>query len=409
MEKEYQTVMDQLIVLHDSGQYTAAEQLAYQLLETNPEDSEVLYYLSRTLYMLDRYEEALDVGLQALSQEPEDEWILFLLSEIHQQWQQWDEQAAYLEQCLRIDPGIAAFHFAKAENMINKFSIQFTTTFKMSQFIRPNFFRRPVINPHLVKAAEEAIQEIHQAIQLQPDIAEYHVKLGALYFMFFRTAEARLQFQQAIRLEPQNAEVNGGYALFLLQECQIKEAREHCEFALMLDPNQEAALLVKEQLYSYATAKEQFFKDLRRSYHLKTKVIPDAEHLLQFSKILLEEGKVQPLRQLKAYLRLKPDDLDVQLIYGKALYDAKHYFTAHNYFKHLKHKWHDNAYIDGWLAELSQLSVMERNIIPFLKRCIIVPVKLVIVILFKALKLALDMFFVPKIRRQQDSQLKRLV
>ncbi|MEK4064675.1 MULTISPECIES: tetratricopeptide repeat protein [unclassified Paenibacillus] len=409
MEREHQSLMNELVVLHDSGKYIAAEQLAYQILETQPTDSKALYYLSRTLYMLDRNEEALDVGLQALSQAPADEWILFLLSEIHQDLQQWDEQAAYLEQCLRLDPEIAEFHFAKAGNIINKFSLQFTIQFKMSQFIRPNFFSRPVINPHLLKSAEEAVQEIHLAIQLDPDVAEHHVKLGAIYFMLFRTEEAEQQYRHALQLEPQNAETNGSYAIFLLQENRVKEAREHCELALMFDPNQEIALMAKEQLHIYETQKEHFFKNLRRSYHLKTKVAPHAEHQLQFSKILLEEGKVQPIRQLKAYLRLMPEELEVHLMYGKAHFDAKHYPTAYYYFKRLNRKWPGNPYIEGWLKELSQMSVAERNLVPFLKRCIILPVKLVIITLLKTLMFTLSFYTIPKARRQQDAQLNRLV
>ncbi|ASA21240.1 tetratricopeptide repeat protein [Paenibacillus donghaensis] len=409
MEKDYQMLMNQLVVLHDSGKYTAAEQLAYQILETHPTDSEGLFYLSRILYMLDRNEEALDIGLQALSQEPENEWIVFLISKIHKELFQWDEQAAYLEQCLRLDPEIADFHFAKAENIINKFSLQFTVQFKMSQFIRPNFFSRPVINPHLVKLAEAAVLEIQQAIQLDPDAAEYHMKLGALYFMFFRTGDAEQQFQHALQLEPQNAETNGIYAVFLLQECRIKQAREHCELALMFDPNQEIALMAKEQLHIYEAQKDHFYKSLRRGYHLKTKVVPNAEHQLQYSKILLEEGKVQPLRQLKAYLRLMPEDMEVHLMYGKAQYDAKHYTTAYYYFKRLNRKWPGNPYIEGWLNELSQMSVVERNMVPILKRCIILPVKLVLVALLKTILFAFSIYSVPKIRRQQDAQLNRLV
>src|SRR5205823_4544334 len=83
-----------------------------------------------------------------------------------------------------------------------------------------------------------ALQKLKRAVEVNPDCAEAHLRLGLLEFQTGATAESIPHYQQALKLQPRSYSARYNLALAYLREHKLREARTQLEQAVRLDPQQ---------------------------------------------------------------------------------------------------------------------------------------------------------------------------
>jgi len=85
---------------------------------------------------------------------------------------------------------------------------------------------------------DNAIQEYNNALQINPDNAEAHLKLGFLLYNAKRMAqEGMAHYQKALQLDPGNPRIHHDLGMALLHQGQLDGAIEHLSQALRLMPD----------------------------------------------------------------------------------------------------------------------------------------------------------------------------
>ncbi len=85
---------------------------------------------------------------------------------------------------------------------------------------------------------DNAIQEYKNALELNPNNVEAHLKLGFLLYNVKRNAlDGIAHYQKALELDPENPRVNHDLGMALLHQGQLDDAIEHLSQALRLMPN----------------------------------------------------------------------------------------------------------------------------------------------------------------------------
>ncbi len=77
-----------------------------------------------------------------------------------------------------------------------------------------------------------ALDELKQALQIDPNFAEAHDMLALVYMVLGEKQLAQASFQRALQLEPTSSEINNNYGWFLCQNGQFKESLPYFDKAL---------------------------------------------------------------------------------------------------------------------------------------------------------------------------------
>jgi len=77
-----------------------------------------------------------------------------------------------------------------------------------------------------------ALDEIKQALQIEPNYADAYSVRGLIYMEMGETALAQDNFQRAMRLAPNNPDLSNNYGWFLCKNGQEKQSIEYFEAAL---------------------------------------------------------------------------------------------------------------------------------------------------------------------------------
>ena len=72
-----------------------------------------------------------------------------------------------------------------------------------------------------------AIQELNQALSLQPDMAAAHGMLGLVYMDLGERGKAESSFQSALRIAPGDSDINNNYGWYLCQTGRPKESIQY--------------------------------------------------------------------------------------------------------------------------------------------------------------------------------------
>jgi len=84
--------------------------------------------------------------------------------------------------------------------------------------------------------ADEAISHFQQALQINPDNADTHVNLGNILMQKGKADEAIAQFQKALQINPDHAQAHNNLGNALLQKGKVDEAIAHLQKALQINP-----------------------------------------------------------------------------------------------------------------------------------------------------------------------------
>jgi tetratricopeptide (TPR) repeat protein len=128
------------------------------------------------------------------------------------------------------------------------------------------------------KEDQKAATELERAIALDPDFAEAHCYLGALYARLRRIPEAAAELRRAIELIPDESIPHSDLAWVLFAMDQRAEAEQHARRAIQLSSdNASAHLLIGRLLIETPKTRAEGLQHLEYA----GRTIPDAERLLK--------------------------------------------------------------------------------------------------------------------------------
>lgn len=338
----------------ETGKYEQALELIHELLREFPDDWQGLMRLSQCRLMQERFEEAEQAAKQLLEQDPHSENVLLLLSQIYRNQAKWATAIQYLEQAIAENPEWDVLHYNLAEILYRKENVSLAVE---------GYFRSR-ISPSYLKNQGRAEAALLKAMELSPGKMEHHALYGLVLDRLLRVDEAEAQFHQAITLDPMNPFSHASYADFLYIQGKFKEFRDHASQALMLDPHHPMSQDLAAKLEDYERSPANLLRSLAGTHRLRAKLSANpAYHYLRAAMLMIELGDSEPHKELRAYLRLVPDDQNAQLLYGKALFDSRRYLKAERYFITLQKQSAGNAYAEEWLLRCGNVSAYKKYVL----------------------------------------------
>ncbi|MGI9427062.1 MAG: tetratricopeptide repeat protein, partial [Bythopirellula sp.] len=128
--------------------------------------------------------------------------------------QEWEKAKAYLEQWLEIDPDNALAHTRMG-----------IVHFRLDQ-------------------AKESLAEFSKAREINPDVPHPFVSLGQLFYANGDNEKARKSFEKAYSENESDAKIAQAYAEWLIQQDELDKAQEIASTLRELEPNSTNALLL---------------------------------------------------------------------------------------------------------------------------------------------------------------------
>ena len=161
-------------------------------------------------------------------------------------------------------------------------------------------------------AADEAQQSARRAVELEPDLAEAHLALGAALRLNHDPNAAR-EYEKAVELNPHDANLHYRFAKFLVIEGEKRRAIEHYERAFALAPDDYRYSVYTLQEYQALGDKEGERRSLELAWpaveqHLK--VNPDDVRAMGHGAGMLAIlGRAEDCHKfIDRALALRPDD-----------------------------------------------------------------------------------------------------
>lgn len=339
-----QQMVDRLNALYRADKFQDVVAGAFELLRDNPHDWSALYLQARSFLALNEYTEAENSIRQLLAAYPQDVDGLELMGDLCLAREEYDRAIAYYEQCIEKNPEQASYRLDIARALYD--SIDWDKMYKR--------WPQVAFRSAFLERANRGIGQLQEANRLRPDSSFQFLLLGQYYEVLGKPEEAFENFQNSIVLNPSSAFTHVRMAYHFINQGDLRTAKFHSEQALMLEPNSEDALEVQSILDSYQQNPKKYYRFLVNYYRTLCSLYPkDPANWLRAIHTKLDYGKDQPIKELNAYLKLMPEDWEMQITYGKALYDDKRYLSAMRHFRELDKQRSGNPHIHAWLQTLS--------------------------------------------------------
>jgi Flp pilus assembly protein TadD len=193
------------------GDYVAADGLLTRSVASNPKDADAWYYLGRTKYNENRFEDAVHAFARCLELEPRNVKAEDNLGLSYAGLGRDDEAAAAYEKAI-----------AWQETVPQK---------NLGPFLDLGTLRMEQNRP------QEAIPHLLQAVAISPRSARAHEQLGKAYLRLEQLLEAQAELEQAVQLAPENAPLHFVLGQVYRKRGQTEKARAEFDRASALNAN----------------------------------------------------------------------------------------------------------------------------------------------------------------------------
>ncbi|WII40139.1 tetratricopeptide repeat protein [Paenibacillus thiaminolyticus] len=348
--------------LTNAGRHEKAIASAAEMLRYFPQHEGALYLMSLCYLRMERYGEAENTARELLAAHPGAEAGLDLMGMLCYETGDFRQAADYFEQCVGLNPESPYYRKWLARAWYQGLD-------RDRAFQRFGYRFRPDYGSQVNKA----IAMLHEALRLEPDSEAQF--LISLCYEALRIPEKEFEhLKEGILLDPEHINLHVRLACHYMMYGDLGSAQSHCELALMLDPNYSDALTVEQTIDAYRQNAKTYYNAKKQYWKAICRIHPaEADHWRLAAQIQLDYG-ARPLKELRTYLKLEPSDLEMQVTYGKLLYDDKQYLSAERHFRKLDTDYPGNVHIHSWLDTLSQMNRIKLYSAPvrrWLYRCLI--------------------------------------
>ncbi|MGP8198766.1 MAG: tetratricopeptide repeat protein [Limisphaerales bacterium] len=164
---------------------------------------------------------------------------------------------------------------------------------------------------------DEAITHYQEALQIQPNQAEFHNNLGTAFRQEGRVDEAITQYQEALQIQPNEAEMRYNLGNALLQKGRVDEAIADYQKVLQIKPDYAEA----HNNLAIALFQKGRVDDAITHYEQALQIQPGfAEGHHNLGLILSRKGRAdEAITHFQQALQIKPDYVDAHINLGNAL------------------------------------------------------------------------------------------
>jgi protein O-GlcNAc transferase len=180
----------------------------------------------------------------------------------------------------------------------------------------------------------EAIEQLAEAVRLNPSSATAHNEFGMVLSRFVEVKAARQEFERSLELDPGLAEAHVNLSLVLAQAGELAAAGDHVDRAIELQGNHPKAAYahyLRAKIWASQDQIDKSMVELERAVHLRPDYAEAWSDLGGMRRLALDSaGAIEALQRAVA---LKPDDALAQYRLGQLYLQDGQAFKA---VQHLK-------------------------------------------------------------------------
>ena len=180
----------------------------------------------------------------------------------------------------------------------------------------------------------EAIEQLAEAVQLNPSSATAHNEFGMVLSRFVEVKAARQEFERALELDPGLAEAHVNLSLLLARAGELAAAGDHLDRAIELqgnDPKAAYGHYLRAKIWGAQDQIDKAMVELQKAVHLRPDYAEAWSDLGGMRRLALDNaGAIEALQRAVV---LKPDDALAQYRLGQLCLQDGHVFKA---VEHLK-------------------------------------------------------------------------
>lgn len=282
---------------------------------------------------------------ELLNTEPDNTEVLHLSGLLTAQTGQFEQALTYLQRAIKVNSGVALYHNTLG-NILKELK-QFSTA---EEHYKHALVLDPAYNEahnnlaglyYLQNKLAQAEQHYQAAIHLQADYLEAHCNLGLLYIKQEKITEAIHQFEIAISLEPKLMLAHWQLANLALKQEDIARAIEHYQVFLKEYPQHAESLNNLGVAYLKAQQIDKAIDYFTKALHNEPKHLEARNNL---AALYLQQNDFKnAVWHYQLYLQLKPNDLDAHYNSGVAKMASGLLEEAIQHFKRVISHYPDNA------------------------------------------------------------------
>ncbi len=232
--------------------------------------------------------------------------------------------------------------------------------------------------PEFLELANRALEEADLAVRANFRGVLAHIQRGRILHMLLRKEEAQEAFRTAIACDPQDADAPAAYAHFLMRRGELQAAREQMEAAFLFDPAR-ADMLALQDFIEAGERDPAVFRDYWMAYmrYGVSGIQSSPEEIKRMIRLVQEIGE-DPRGPMKVYMKLRPEDKEIRLAYGRVLFERGEYSQARRHFKKMQKSDPYDPDVQRWLDRLNEQGTAAPLIRNVLFKGIVMPISIVI-------------------------------
>jgi FkbM family methyltransferase len=197
--------------------------------------------LAQRHYQTGQWSEAEALYLQVLEQEPERTDVLYWLGLVAEQQSNLEQSKAYYERLLEIQPTAAQVH-SNLGSVLSRLGQKQAAIAHHQQAVSllprdADAHYNLAISLYQDGQLDAAITHYQQAIALNPKHGSAHANLALTLFAQNRLEEAIAAYERALALNPDHINAHNGLSVALYHKGRLDQAAAHCQQAIALDPD----------------------------------------------------------------------------------------------------------------------------------------------------------------------------
>ncbi|OWR29001.1 hypothetical protein CDO73_16500 [Saccharibacillus sp. O23] len=247
----------------------------------------------------------------------------------------------------------------------------------MPALIRTRLLRLE-FKPEFLELANRALEEADLAVRANSRGVLAHIQRGRILHMLLREEEAQAAYRTAIACDPQDEDARAAYAHFLMRRGELQAAREQMEAAFLFDPAR-ADMLALRDFIEAGERDPAVFRDYWMAYirYGVSDIQSSPEEIKRMIRLIQQIGE-DPRGPMKVYMKLRPEDKEIRLAYGKVLFERGEYTQALRHFKDMQKSDPNDPDVRRWLDRLNEQGKAGRLIGDLLFKGIVMPISIVI-------------------------------
>ena len=319
----YDLMFQQALALHEQGRFDEAENLYRQILQTAPNNPDVLNLLGLVAQAKSVHNEAIELFYQAIRKAPTHAPFYFNLALSLDMWGKPYEAIDAYQKALKLKPDIKEA-WNNIGNIYNslKDKPQAASAYQKAIELDANYIEPQVNLAHL----NHNIEELKNLSHKYPDDALSFYFLANEFYNRQDLEQAEENIIKAEQNAPTDADIKNLYGLILLAKKQPPKAKNYFQKALVLNPQNISALINLANQETADFEYEQAEKHYKRALELSPQ---DLDAHINYADFLYRQHRLpEALEEYRSAVIINPAQPEISNNLGIILKDVGEYEEA---------------------------------------------------------------------------------